>query len=70
MMLSFSQSITNVHQKTKLKKKITRQVNNVTLTTFQTLLEQEMWESVYQKQDNNCMYNSLPSNLHVCTVHQ
>jgi succinylglutamate desuccinylase len=70
MMLSFSQSITYVHQKTKIKRKITRQINNYTLITFQTLLEQEMWEFVYQKQDTNCMYNSFPSNLHVCTVQQ
>jgi hypothetical protein len=45
----------------KKKKKGTRQINSDTLTTFQTLLEQEMWESVYQKQDTNCMYNSFLS---------
>jgi hypothetical protein len=28
-----------------------------TLTTFQILQQQETWESVYQKQDTNCMYN-------------
>jgi len=55
-----------VHQKTKLKKKQTkdktkRQIKNDTLTTFQTLLEQEKWKIVYQKQDANCMYNSFLS---------
>ena len=45
------------------KKHRTRQINNDTVTTFQTLLKQETWESVYQKQDTNCMYNSFLSTV-------
>jgi len=43
------------------KKKRTRQINNNTLTTLQKVLEKEMWESDYQKQDTNCIYNSFLS---------
>jgi hypothetical protein len=57
-----------IHNICKSKNKIpnmqrTRQINNDTLTTFQTLLEQEKWESVCQKQDTNCMYNSFLSSF-------
>ena len=64
MMPSFSKPITYVHQKTKTKKKREREKERKektnkqdTLTTFQILQQQETWESVYQKQDTNCMYN-------------
>jgi len=43
------------------KKQRTRQINNDTLTTFQRVLEQERWESDYQKQATNCIYNSFLS---------
>jgi hypothetical protein len=39
----------------------TRSINSNTLTNFQTLQQQEMWESVYHSQDVNCMFNSFPS---------
>lgn len=42
-------------------KQKTRLINSYTLTNFQTLLKQEMWESVYQNQDVNCMFNSFLS---------
>jgi hypothetical protein len=40
-------------------KQRTRLINNDTLTNFQTLLKQETWESVYQTQDTNYMFNSF-----------
>jgi hypothetical protein len=56
IMLSFSQSITYVHQQTKFQKiQRTRLINSNTLTTFPTVLEQETWVSVYQKQDTVCV---------------
>jgi hypothetical protein len=38
-------------------KQRTRLINSDTLTNFQTLLKEETWESVYQSQDANCMFN-------------
>ena len=38
-----------------------RAINGYTLTNFQTLLKQEMWESVYQNPDVNDMFNSFLS---------
>jgi hypothetical protein len=45
------------------KEQRTRQIYNETLTTFQRILEKETWETLYQKQDTNCMYNSFLSNF-------
>lgn len=47
------------------KKQRIQQINNDTLTTFQTLLEKETWKSVYQKKDTNCMYNSFLSTFFI-----
>ena len=44
----------------------TRTINRVTLSHFQSLLKQETWQSVYQTQDTNNMFNSfLNTFLHV-----
>jgi hypothetical protein len=40
-------------------KQRTRLINSDTLTNFQTLLKQETWESVFQTQDTNYMFNSF-----------
>ena len=45
------------------KKTKKRQINNDTLTTSQTLIKQETWESVYKKQNTNCIYNYFLSNF-------
>jgi hypothetical protein len=42
-------------------KQRTTLINGDTLTNFQTLLKQETWESVYQSQDVNCMFDSFVS---------
>ena len=38
-----------------------RAINKITLTNFQALLKQEMWESVYHNEDVNDMFNSFLS---------
>ena len=36
-----------------------RTINRKTLSNFQSLLKQETWQSVYQTQDTNNMFNSF-----------
>ena len=55
MMLSYSPSTT---KKVSLKQR-TRIINSETLTNFQSLLKQETWQSIYQTQDTNNMFNSF-----------
>jgi len=43
------------------KKQRKRLINSYTFTNFQTLPEQDTWESVYQKPHNNCLFNSFLS---------
>jgi hypothetical protein len=68
MMLSYSPSIIYMQQQQKkvsLKQR-TRIINSETLTNFQSLLKQETWQSVYQTQDTNNMFNSfLNTFLHI-----
>ena len=54
-------TIKNIHtakNKASLKQK-TRLINSETLTSFQALLKQETWGTVYQTQDTNNMFNSF-----------
>ena len=56
-------TINNIHAATKnvnLQQK-TRTINRKTLSNFQSLLKQETWQSVYQTQDTNNMFNSFLS---------
>jgi hypothetical protein len=51
--------INNVYAASKkvFSKQRTRIINGETLTHFQSLLKQETWQSVYQTQDTNNMFN-------------
>ena len=54
-------TINNIYAATKkvsLKQR-TRIINSETLTNCQSLLKQEIWQSVYQTQDTNNMFNSF-----------
>jgi len=65
MMLIYSPSIIYMQQpkkKVSLKQR-TRMVNSEILTNFQSLLKQETWQSVYQTQGTNNMFNSFLSTL-------
>jgi hypothetical protein len=61
-------TINNIYAATKnvsLKQR-TRIINSETLTNVQSLLKQETWQSVYQSQDTNNMFNSfLSTSLHI-----
>jgi hypothetical protein len=61
-------TINNIKKKKKkvsLKQR-TRIINSETLTNFQSLLKQETWQSVYQTQDTNNVFNSfLNAFLHI-----
>ena len=61
-------TINNIYAATKkvsLKQR-TRITNSETRTNFQSLLKQETWQSVYQTQDTNNMFNSfLNTFLHI-----
>ena len=61
-------TINNIHAATKIfsLKQRTRIINSETLTNFQSLLKQETWQSAYQTQDTNNMFNSfLNTFLHI-----
>jgi hypothetical protein len=61
-------TINNTHATTKKvsSKQRTRIINSETLTNFQSLLKQETWQSVYQTQVTNNMFNSfLNTFLHI-----
>ena len=47
----------------------TRTINREILTYFQSLLKQETWQSVYQAQDTNNIFNSLMSTfVHILEI--